>query len=148
MPPLEGPRAMLWVTRQPMKFRTEPSSIVVGIETSTDFLHWPRTLTRSSSISKASATFCNWRCAIWKGLSMTGGLLYPEGHAGPARLAAELRPGGDPDLVAAGRQDIAGGAAAGQAEAVGARKQVARVRKRAEIGASGGVQENVQAGDG
>ena len=48
---------MLCVTRQPVKTCTEPSSIVVGIETSTAFLHWPRTPTRSSSIPKTSATF-------------------------------------------------------------------------------------------
>ncbi len=43
MPPFEGPRATLWVTRKPVKIRTEPSSIVVGIETSTAFLHSERT---------------------------------------------------------------------------------------------------------
>ena len=32
MPPLDGPRATLCVTRQPVKTRTLPSSIVVGID--------------------------------------------------------------------------------------------------------------------
>src|SRR6185503_7318687 len=37
MPPFDGPRAMLWVTRYPVNARTEPSSSDVGIDTSTAF---------------------------------------------------------------------------------------------------------------
>ena len=38
MPPFDGPRATLCVTRKPVKTSTEPSSIRTGTETSTAFL--------------------------------------------------------------------------------------------------------------
>src|SRR5689334_10588033 len=89
MPPFEGPRAMLCVTRQPVKTFTDPSSISTGIETSTAFLHSPRIVTRSCSTPNTSATFRSCCCAIRNGLSVviTAGLLYPEG---------DLRPGARP----------------------------------------------------
>ena len=64
MPPFDGPRAMLWVTRYPSKTSMWPSSIVTGMETVTAFLHFERTLTRLSSMLKALATLRSWSCAI------------------------------------------------------------------------------------
>src|SRR5687768_16254984 len=69
MPPLEGPRAMLCVTRYPSKTVTEPSSIVTGIETSTDFLHRSRTLIRFGSIAKVFPTRRSCSRAISYGFS-------------------------------------------------------------------------------
>src|SRR5919199_2112651 len=69
MPPLEGPRATLCVTRKPSKTWVPPSSIRTGIETATDFLHSWRTLTRLASMSKTSATRRSCSRAIWNGFS-------------------------------------------------------------------------------
>src|SRR5215204_1080891 len=62
MPPFEGPRAMLWVTRWPRKTPTAPLSIVTGIETSTDFLHFSRTRIRFGSIPNV----CPTRRSVWR----------------------------------------------------------------------------------
>src|SRR3990170_607848 len=56
MPPLDGPRAMLWVTRKPWNTPVDPSSIDTGIETSTDFLHPESTRIRFGSSAKISPT--------------------------------------------------------------------------------------------
>src|SRR5689334_4442455 len=69
MPPFDGPRATLWVTRYPSKTSTRPSSIVTGIETTTAFLHFESTLTRLSSMLKALATLRSCSCAISYGFS-------------------------------------------------------------------------------
>src|SRR5256885_15310543 len=69
MPPFEGPRATLWVTRYPWNTRVVPSSIETGTETESPFLHSCRTLTRFGSIANVSATFLSWDLAISKGFS-------------------------------------------------------------------------------
>ena len=56
MPPFDGPRAMLCVTRKPSKTVTLPSSRRVGIETATAFLQPDSTFTRFSSIANARPT--------------------------------------------------------------------------------------------
>src|SRR5581483_7245841 len=69
MPPFDGPRAMLCVTRYPWKTCVLPSSIPTGTETSTAFLHSPSTATRFGSMSNASATRRSWLRAISNGFS-------------------------------------------------------------------------------
>src|SRR3954471_16800011 len=69
MPPFDGPRAMLCVTRKPSKTFVEPSSIDTGTETETAFLHSWRTLTRFGSIAKVFATFRSCCFAISYGFS-------------------------------------------------------------------------------
>src|SRR6266568_7533003 len=69
MPPFDGPRAMLWVTRYPWKTRVEPSSIATGMETASAFLHSWRTLMRFGSIAKVLPTLCSWAFAISYGFS-------------------------------------------------------------------------------
>src|SRR6187455_3121667 len=56
IPPLAGPRVMLWTTRKPSNTDTVPSSIATGIDTSTVFLHSPRTRTRFGSTPNVSPT--------------------------------------------------------------------------------------------
>src|ERR1700675_2406554 len=56
MPPFDGPRAMLCVTRKPWNTPVDPSSMDTGIETSTAFLHWERTRIRFGSSAKISPT--------------------------------------------------------------------------------------------
>src|SRR5690348_6515044 len=104
MPPFDGPRATLCVTRQPVKTFTDPSSLSIGIETSTAFLHSPRIATRSWSTPNTSATFRSCCCAIRNGLSVviTAELLYPEGDLGPAGRPRQHRLRDDADLVASG----------------------------------------------
>src|SRR2546423_5618001 len=172
MPPFDGPRATLCVTRQPVNTRTEPSSIVVGIVTSTAFLHSPSTPTRSSSMPKVSATFRSCSCASRNGFSLRwlarcwskaeapfassffgpsalrpSSGLYREGDAGPARCTASRRPGDEPELVAAGRERRAGPRAPGDAELVGAGEQVALAREQPDECAGGGVEQHVEARD-
>src|SRR4051812_34946392 len=69
MPPFDGPRATLCVTRCPWKTRVVPSSIETGMETDTAFLQSWRTLTRFGSIAKASATRRSCSRAISNGFS-------------------------------------------------------------------------------
>src|SRR5262245_1985522 len=69
MPPLDGPRAMLCVTRYPSNAWIVPSSIVTGIETTTAFLHSWRTFTRRWSMLKMSATRRSCSRAISNGFS-------------------------------------------------------------------------------
>src|ERR687883_1351772 len=109
MPPLEGPRATLCVTRKPSKTWVPPSSIRTGIETATDFLHSWRTLTRLASMSKTSATRRSCSRAIANGFSrrcdsgastdVTGAAPLPD--AENARFArrkrAEYTPSPDPE---------------------------------------------------
>src|SRR3954453_24151665 len=70
MPPLDGPRATLWVQRKPSKTRTEPSSILVGIETATHFLHSRRTFSMLPSMPSWAAVWRNWVRAISHGFSL------------------------------------------------------------------------------
>src|SRR5713101_83014 len=69
MPPFEGPRATLCVTRYPWKTCVLPSSIETGTETASAFLHSWRTLTRLGSIANVAATFLSCDLAISKGFS-------------------------------------------------------------------------------
>src|SRR5437870_4367368 len=69
MPPFEGPRAMLCVTRKPSKTFVEPSSMETGTETATAFLHFSRTLMRFGSIANVFATLPSWAFAISYGFS-------------------------------------------------------------------------------
>ena len=145
MPPFDGPRATLCVTRQPVKTCTEPSSIVVGIETSTAFLHSPRIATRSSSIPNTSATFrsCCW--AIRNGFSVRWSHARRRAYAvrrptlsgrrSCARLggAGQRRPGDEADLVAARRERRAARAAAGERRSCRCRA-AGRARARARRG--------------
>ncbi len=95
MPPFDGPRAMLCVTRYPVNDRTSPSSSDVGIDTSTAFLHSCRTLTRRWSIPNVSATLSSCCCASANGFSrrcvsrraaIGANLLDREPDLRPARL--------------------------------------------------------------
>src|SRR5579864_3858474 len=151
MPPLEGPRATLWVTRKPVKTRTEPSSIVVGIETSTVFLHSLSTPTRSSAIPNRSATLRSWLWAIRNGLSGVGfasdngavasrDLLYPEGDLRPRERVPEHRPGDEAQLVVAGGEHGAARAAPGERERVVAGEEIDDAREHAEEGAVAAVE--------
>src|SRR3990170_3801269 len=70
MPPLDGPRAMLWVTRKPWKTPVDPSSIETGIETSIAFLHPERTRIRFGSSAKISPTRRSWVFASSNGFSL------------------------------------------------------------------------------
>src|SRR5919199_5503802 len=141
MPPLDGPRAMLCVTRYPSKTCVVPSSIATGIETATAFLHFSRTLTRFGSIAKVFATFRSCAFAMSYGFSRrceTGAstvvtfrsffrakrgfslgrgrsLLDREGDRAPSRRAADGGVGDEPEPVIPGREDRACGVAAGDA---------------------------------
>src|ERR671935_112283 len=69
MPPFDGPRATLCVTRYPSKTCVVPSSIATGMETATAFLHCCRTLTRFGSIANVCATRRSCDFAISYGFS-------------------------------------------------------------------------------
>src|SRR5262245_30486619 len=69
MPPLDGPRATLCVQRKPSNTRTDPSSIRVGTETETHFLHSRRTFSMLSSILIRPAVWRSWLLAISHGFS-------------------------------------------------------------------------------
>src|SRR5712691_595666 len=69
IPPFDGPRAMLCVTRNPSNTSVPPSSIVTGMETASDFLHSWRTLTRFGLIAKTLATRRSCSRAISNGFS-------------------------------------------------------------------------------
>src|SRR5581483_12449310 len=162
MPPFDGPRAMLCVTRYPVNARTEPSSIEVGIETSTAFLHCDSTATRRSSIPNVRATFSSCSCAIRNGFSrrcdsVTAAaitlnrtlLLEPERDLRALRRCRERqrRPRRESQLVAAGRKANARRPAAGDPEAVRAGQQIAQARHEPEELPFGAVKEDVEAAD-
>src|SRR5437762_3965907 len=69
MPPFEGPRATLCVTRYPSKTRIAPPSICTGTATSTHFFTPERTLIRLGSIAKTSPTRRSWDRARSNGSS-------------------------------------------------------------------------------
>src|SRR5437763_9858289 len=69
MPPFDGPRATLCVTRWPWNTRVVPSSIATGMDTDTAFLHSWSTLTRFGSIAKTFATRRSCSRAISNGFS-------------------------------------------------------------------------------
>ncbi len=143
MPPFEGPRATLWVTRQPVKtshravvhrgrdrhldrllaLAEDADEVVVDLEGVGDV---PELLLRDPErvlgrVSPCSATVCLrfLRCAY----------CIRKAILRPARLPRERRPGDEPDLVAAGGEHRAVRPAAGDPEAVGAGQQVAEVER-------------------
>src|SRR3954471_1651946 len=152
MPPLDGPRAMLCVTRYPSKTCVDPSSMLTGIETATAFLHFSRTLTRLGSIANVRATLRSWAFAMSYGFSrrwVSGAstvvtlnsffrakkafslprkrtLLDRERDRASSRRSSHRRVSGEPQDVVSRRQDAARGVAAGDAERVAAREHVAQ----------------------
>src|SRR3954469_23985630 len=146
MPPFDGPRAMLWVTRLPSKARMVPSSIVTGIETTTAFLHSCRTFTRRWSISKMSATRRSCSRAISNGFSrrwdsgastvVTNAeyrALFDRERDRPARQRAGARRRRDEaDAVATRGEPLAVRVAAGERDRDPAGQQVAQAREQPE----------------
>src|SRR5262249_9854703 len=151
IPPFDGPRATLCVTRWPSKTCVVPSSIATGIETDTAFLHSWRTLTRFGSIAKTFATRRSCSRAISNGFSRrceTGAstvvtstpfsaqigtfwlgarsLLDRERHRPDGRRPRLGAVGEETELVGAAREDLAGGVASGDAERVPSRQHVAQ----------------------
>src|SRR4051794_38451817 len=124
MPPFEGPRATLCVTRYPLNTAVSPSSIVTGTETSTAFLHSPSTSTRFEEMSKVAATRRNcsraisngfsrrceagWAIAVteWRVYGYSAGSTEGEPHGLSARFAALYRIADDADHIAARRQAL------------------------------------------
>src|SRR3954454_13691364 len=108
MPPFDGPRATLCVTRYPWKTLVEPSSMPTGTETSTDFLHPLRTLTRFWSMSNIDATrrSCaraisngfSRRCEIGASTDVTEGRVYG-GYAGGRSVNGRRRRLGGPGSI-------------------------------------------------
>src|SRR5918911_5437178 len=147
MPPLEGPRATLCVTRKPSKTWVPPSSIRTGIETATDFLHSWRTLTRFGSMSKASATRRSCSRAISNGFSrrcdsgastdVTGPLLcrMPKMLDLLAEKRAEYTPSPDPE------RDRTAGSGAGLGRLRDHPELVEAARQRRPGGAAAGQPE-------
>src|SRR5918911_2226741 len=164
MPPFDGPRATLCVTRYPSKTCTEPSSIPTGIETTTAFLHSDRTLTRFESISKTSATRRSCSRAMSYGFSRrceTGASIVTcrslssrkrlfarekraeytplsdsERNRPACRGASGGRHSDDAELVGAAGERRSGGAAAGDPELEPSREDVAEPRQEGEADAA------------
>src|SRR5215510_1383449 len=156
MPPLDGPRAMLCVTRYPSNAWIVPSSIVTGIETTTAFLHSCRTFTRRWSMSKMSATRRSCSRAIWNGFSRrwdsgASSVVTEAPRSETCCKRAEYRPlldaererlargravargeGDQPHLIAPGLQHIAAWAAPGEADRDPAGQEVAQAREQAD----------------
>src|SRR3954470_7795823 len=159
MPPLDGPRAMLCVTRYPSKTLMSPSSIVTGTETTTAFLHSWRTLTRLGSTANNSATrrSCSFamsygfsrRCDSGTSSVVTSGasLFDREGEFSLSRPAAVRRHRGEGQRVVARRQRVPVRITAGQAERIGAGKQVAQPDQQPELGAVRARQHHVEPAD-
>src|SRR5262245_57007656 len=157
MPPLDGPRAMLCVTRYPSNAWIVPSSIVTGIETTTAFLHSCRTFTRRWSMSKMSATRRSCSRAIWNGFSRrwdsgASSVVTEAPRSETCCKRAEYRPLLDaepdrlagrpavargvrdqPHLIAAGLQDIAARPAPGEADRNPAGQEVAQAGEQADL---------------
>src|SRR3954452_22988608 len=148
MPPFDGPRATLCVTRYPLKTRVPPWSIDTGTDTSTAFLHSPRTSTRLGSTSKVAATRRSCSRAISNGFSrrceagcataVTESRVYGySSQAEPNALSARFPAldGGrdDPDDVVPRSEALPVGVAAGQPERVPARQHVAEQGQRPDL---------------
>src|SRR6266550_2849502 len=173
MPPFDGPRATLCVTRYPCNTWVLPSSIETGTETASAFLHSWRTLTRFGSIPKVSATLLSCDLAISKGFSRrceTGASTVVTSApfsaqmgtflAGPGRrslLDCETdRPGRrrsrigrerhQPQLIIAAREHGACRVATGHPERIATRKNVAQARKQSDATAVGTPQLEIEAG--
>src|SRR5919204_897675 len=161
MPPFDGPRATLCVTRCPLKTCVVPSSMATGIDTDTAFLHSWRTLTRFGSIAKTFATRRNCSRAISNGFSRrceTGASTVVTSTPFSAQIGTfwlglrsllldrerqgfcGRRPAGgavreEAQLVRAARQNGAGGVAPGDAERVAAGKHVPQAGPQGRAGA-------------
>src|SRR2546421_2543126 len=161
MPPFEGPRAMLCVTRYPSNAWIDPSSIVTGTETTTAFLHSWSTLTRFESTANCSATRRSCSFAIAYGFSRrwdTGTSIAVtdapwrqdrlksrrkwrpkyrpspdrELHRPDRRAAPVRRHRGQSQRVVAGREQVPLRVAACEPEGVAARQQVAHPHEQSE----------------
>src|SRR5262245_41188591 len=167
MPPLDGPRAMLCVTRKPSKVVIEPSSIRVGTDTDTAFLALDRTLMRFGSMPNVSPTSFSCCCASAKGFSrrweagastvgtaapcsfaMGVRLFHCEADGAPCGLAAGGGPREEPELVAACAQTRAVGPSAREPECVLPRQHVAQSGEQPERLSVLVVQEDVEPTDG
>src|SRR6266545_935066 len=157
MPPFDGPRATLCVTRCPWKTCVVPSSIATGTDTDTAFLHSWRTFTRFGSRAKTWATRRNCSRAISNGFSRRcetgastvvtsapfaaqmgtfrlGGrsLLDREWHRLDSRQAWIGAVREQSQLVLPARQDGARRVASRDAERVAAGQHVAQTREQAD----------------
>src|SRR5258705_10227009 len=159
MPPFDGPRATLCVTRKPWKTSVVPSSSATGTETSTAFLHVPSTRTRLSSMPKVAATRPSCAFAISNGFSrrceigactvVTEWRVYgpspeAEPEAPPARVPGLHRIGDHPEHVVARGQQLAVRATAREAEGVAAREHVPEPRERADPRSVGPPEHDVE----
>src|SRR5581483_2068704 len=100
MPPLDGPRAMLCVTRYPPKTRMEPSSICTGTDTSTHFFTPDSTEIRLGSMPNVSPTRRSCARASSSGFSFRCETDSVELIVRPARSRARVytgRPSADPE---------------------------------------------------
>src|SRR5215510_8804891 len=156
MPPFDGPRAMLCVTRYPSNAWIVPSSIVTGIETTTAFLHSWRTLTRRWSMLKISATRRSCSRAISNGFSRRwdsgASIVVTEAPRletcckraqyrslldakcdRPARgRALTRRQRDEPHLIAPRLQHVAAGASAGEADRDATGQQFTEAREQSD----------------
>src|SRR5437588_3398204 len=174
MPPFDGPRATLCVTRYPWKTRVVPSSMVTGIDTDTAFLHSWRTLTRFGSIAKTFATRRSCSRAISNGFSRrceTGAstvvtstpfsaqigtfrlglrslLLDRERHGFDGRRSSVGAVRKQAQLVSASRENCAGRVAPGDAERVAAGQHVAQAREQSYTSSLVTPQLEVQSREG
>src|SRR5882724_2106197 len=173
MPPFEGPRATLCVTRYPWNTRVVPSSIDTGTETESAFLHSCRTLTRFGSIANVSATFLSCDLAISNGFSrrcetgastvvtsapfsaqmrafllLLGGvsLLDRETDRSDRRRPGLGREGHQPELVVAFGQDGPCLVATGHPERIATRQDIAQARQQSDAAALRAPQLEVEAG--
>src|SRR3954447_1787271 len=159
MPPFDGPRATLCVTRYPLKTRVLPWSIDTGTDTSTAFLHSPRTSTRLGSTLKVAATRRSCSRAISNGFSrrceagcataVTESRVYgyssqSEPNGLPARFPALDRVRDDPDDVVAGSKPLPVRVAPGEPERVAAGEHVAQQRERPDLRSVGAPEDDVE----
>src|SRR3954451_3226074 len=159
MPPFDGPRATLCVTRYPLKTRVPPWSIDTGTDTSTAFLHSPRTSTRLGSTSKAAATRRSCSRAISNGFSrrceagcataVTEWRVYGysserESHCLSARFSALDGIRDDPDEVVAGSEPLPVRIAAREPERVAAGQHVAEQSQRPDLCPVGSQEHDVE----
>ena len=144
---------MLWTTRKPSNTDTVPSSIATGMETSTVFLHSPRTRIEVRVDAERLPHACELRAReLVRVLAEMGRRLgrahrvfrasrttkrtvaqlpQAKGDVDARRRAAAHRRADDPDDVLAAGQARPRRAAAGETERVAARQHVAEPRKAA-----------------
>src|SRR5919201_2149790 len=170
MPPFDGPRATLCVTRYPSKTCVVPSSIATGMETATAFLHCCRTLTRFGSIANVCATWRNCDLAMSYGFSRrcetgastvvtlssflraNGGilgraarsLLDPEDHRPRRRGTTSGPPRDQSQLKVAVGKDRARRVSPGHAERVSAREHVTQAREQTDASTVGAPELEIE----